>query len=302
MRCTRRRIRRTAGARSRRAPGARGATITAALLLAAAAPLAAQDVAIEPTLLWDDSGAVPALRLAVEHASAGRDTEGAFPREWSWALEADAPLAWDSDRNPERLTGEARLGMQMSLYRPPDPTDISVDAPPARDYGYVSFQARVALEAPQSADLVDVGLGGSVGYEHDRYETLWFLPEAKVDIGLVACAFSCDFPLSGGAVETRHVRLDADVRWNLMLDRRWMPAVGKPLWLRLRGRAFQAWGMPEPLMTLREEEGRWGSIEVAYEIDPVDWLDEVHVRWTGGEIPVRLGDRRAWMFGVTVIL
>ncbi|MFW6078120.1 MAG: hypothetical protein ACODAE_00755 [Gemmatimonadota bacterium] len=293
----------------RRTPGARPGTALPVALLAVgsfvalpAAPAAAQDIALRPALLRDDDGVVPALRITAELASSGLDTRTAFPREWAWSLDVDAPLAWDARRNPERLAADGRIGGRLSLYRPPEPGANPLPDDPGSeswDLGYLALQLRLGLEALQHGDLVDVNIGASLGYEHDRYEALWFVPEWRLEAGLVACAH-CDSTV-GHDDGTRHSRLDVDLRWSLMLDRGWMPAFGKPLWLRLRGRAFRAWGMPAALAALREVDGAWASIELAYEIDGLDWLDEVHVRWSDGEIPVRLGDRRTWAVGMTVV-
>lgn len=288
----------------------RRVVMLAAVMLAAPTAGAHAQLRLRPTVLRTDGDVLPALRLSFEHRSAGLDAVGSFPREWTWAAIADAPIVWNASRNPESLRGALSAGLQISLYKPPPPppeTGPTIDDPGAAwNYGYVAFELLAAVEAPQDVEFADITLGGVIVYEHDQYTRLWFVPELRASFGTVLCA-SCDDTDSAGvdaATDDQHLRIDAELGWNIPMDRAWVPGPLKPVWLRLRGRMFQPWGLNEEFLedTPRSEGGRWGSAEVAYRVDDIAWLHEVFVRWHGGELPVQLRERHAWRVGVSLFL
>lgn len=279
--------------------------LVAALMLVATTAGAHAQLRVRPTLLRTDGDVLPALRLSFEHRSSGLDAVGSFPREWTWAALADAPVVWNADRNPESLRGALSAGLQISLYKPPPPppeTGPTIDDAGAEwNYGYVALELLGAVEAPQDVEFADITLGGVVVYEHDQYTRLWFVPEVRLSFGTVLCA-SCD--VTDGVADDDHLRLDGELGWNIPMDRAWVPTPLKPVWLRLRGRMFQPWGLDDELIAdaPRNEGGQWGSAEVAYRVDDIEWLHEVFVRWHGGELPVQLRERHAWRAGVSLFL
>lgn len=282
--------------------------LLAGVLLSGTRDAAHAQLRLRPTALRTDGDVLPALRISFDHRAGGLDVRGSFPREWTWAAQADAPIVWDAERNPESLRAALSGGLQISLYRPPPapgPGGPTIDDPGAAwNYGYVALELLAAAESPQDMDFADVVLGGALTYEHDQYTRLWFLPEVRLAVGAAFCA-GCD-ELSD-ADDTDHLRLDAEAGWNIPLDRTWAPAILRPVWLRLRGRVFQPWGVSEDLTagddaTLRSEGGRSGSAELAYRVDDVQWLHEVFVRWHGGELPVQPHERHAWRIGISLFL
>jgi hypothetical protein len=282
-----------------RPPAPVAALLASGLLLSGTyAGLEGQDgLRLRPTAILADGSVVPALRLTARHES-GALVIGPFPREWGWAVEADAPLTWDRRRNPEPLRAELRGGLHLSLFGPRVPPEgvPTPDHDPGPSHGYLAFHLRAAAEAPQRPSQADVAVGFSARFEHDEVDRLWFLPELGLGFGAVACV-RCDLPEDEGRV---HPRLEVEAGWNVPLDRAWTPDPLRPLWLRVRGRAFRTWGMSPAAEALRHERGGWGSAELAYAVDRAHRIQEVYVRWHGGDLPVRLRERRAWAAGITL--
>ncbi|HEX2165873.1 MAG TPA: hypothetical protein VHG09_01425, partial [Longimicrobiales bacterium] len=81
--------------------------------------------------------------------------------------------------------------------------------------------------------------------------------------------------------------------------RAWVPALLKPFWLRLNGRAFHTSGL-EDVDPMRNEDGLWGSAELAWRCDGCGPVHEVYVRGNGGRLPQRLREKRAFTAGVSL--
>jgi hypothetical protein len=268
--------------------------LLATLLLSLSAH--AQELRIRPALLFADDDPIPGLRFTLTGERGDLFIREAFPGEWTWAASIDAPLTWDADRNPEALRADLSSGLQISLFRAATPPGAvpTPDDPPPVSYGYVALDLRLAAEAPQALDDGDASIGVAFLYEHDQYHRLWFLPELRVEYGGVACV-GCD--TTG---ENTHARLDGEIGWNIPFDRGWVPSPLRPLWVRLRGRAFETWGLDGELEMIRHSDGRWGSGELAYRIDGAGWLHELFVNWRGGDVPQKLPTDRAWSAGASV--
>ena len=275
-------------------------TITASLVLGAGA-LRAQDFSFGPSLLRGGGRTVPGARGTFEYRSSRSASVGCYPSESVLGADVDVPLAWDANMNPESLRAGAGVAWEVSLFCPPE-----VPANPLPgvdyggwDYGFVGFELVVGAEAPQSLDFTDLSVGAAVAYEHTQYQSLWFLPSASVALEAVGCV-SCG--LAAGGDETAHARLDAHLGWSVPFDRQLVPVPLRPIWLRLRGRGFWTFDLPAGLAAVRMEDGYSGSMEVGYRLDRTDWLYEVYIRWSGGELPVLAAPQRAWIAGVTVML
>lgn len=278
-----------------------GRALAATLAALWSTDVAAQELTLGPSILQGGGETVAGFRAGFTYESGRLEARGSYPRESVLAVAVDLPLARKSSVNPESLAAEFRWGYELSLYRPPDvPEDpVPGETYGAWDYGFLGLELRGAVEAPQDLDLADLSLGAMVSYEHNQYQALWFVPEAHVSIDGVACV-ACELPPTeeGGSA---HARVDTGLGWNLPLDRSWMPSALRPLWLRMRGRAFWTLGISEGLSETRLENGTWGSSEVAYRTDRSDWLHEIYVRWAGGAVPVTLARRRAWTVGISVL-
>jgi hypothetical protein len=271
--------------------------LAAVLALALGAGAAnAQSFEVRPMFLLD-GGPTAGVRLTSDF-SRERIVIGPFPRSWHVAAFADAPLFLDADRNPETLRARLDGGVLVSLFRPfvpeggiPTPND-----PPPWNLGYIAAQITLATEAPQDVNTADVMLGASIEYGHDLYHQLWFLPEARLGWDAVMCV-ECD---PGADQDETGSRLYAEARWSIPADRGWMPAPLRPFWLRLEGRAFRANGVGavEPL---RNENGTWGGVELAYRCDACGPVHEVYVRGQSGDLPLALREDRAVTAGVSLV-
>ncbi|HUG41558.1 MAG TPA: hypothetical protein VMM12_13805 [Longimicrobiales bacterium] len=273
----------------------------ALLALLAGAPataLAAQEddgpVRISPDILALAEHPTLALRLEIALDRGLIDVAAASRLNASF--DADLPFTWNADRNPETLEAGAAFGFLKALIRapPPGPGGVPSLDPPTR-WGFVEVSLAVAAEAAQARRSADVALGLEAAYEHDQ-DRLWFLPAAEAAFALVDCV-GCDLPADESSWSRR---IDARLRWSIPLAAV-LPAPLDPLRLRPAGRWFHAWGAGDALAALRDEEGVWGSVELAYAIDGVPFLHEVHAGWRGGDLPVRLEQKSAWFFGITVI-
>lgn len=273
--------------------------VSAALivLMVSMSDAAAQELRIRPVVLLEDDPAF-GVRLTAE-MTRDRVLIGPYPRNVSWHAMADAPLFTKPERNPETLRAQFDAGLQISLFRPSIPVGAapSPDDPPPWNYGYVAFQLGVGAEAPQNVNTADVTVGGSFAYEHDQYHNLWFIPELRIAYDAVFC-IDCDLPVAG-ATDDAGWRLGGELGWNIPADRAWVPALLKPIWLRLDGRAFHTSGL-DNVDVLRNDDGMWGSAEVAYRCDRCGPIHEVYVRAHGGRLPQVLREKRAWTAGVSL--
>lgn len=275
-----------------------------ALMVAAVTSVHAQELRVRPAVLIEDD---PLLGIRAT-AEVQRDQVriGAYPRNWYWAAAADAPLFTSADRNPETLRARFDGGLQISLFRPSTPVGRapSPDDPEPWNYGYVALLLAVGAEAPQKMNTGDFTVGGAVAYEHDQYHRLWFLPEVRVAYDAVFCV-DCDG--SGTAGEAADAgdgndsgwRVDGQVAWSIPADRGWVPGPLRPLWLRLQGRGFRSSGL-EDAGALRNDDGMWGSAELAYRCDACGPVHEVYVRGHGGRVPQPLREKRAVTAGVSL--
>jgi hypothetical protein len=272
------------------------------LLLAAVTAVAsgvadagAQALTVRPLVLIEEDPAF-GVRLT-SSVSRSRLLIGPFPREWHWSVRADAPLYLDPDRNPETIRARLDGGLQLSLFRPSTPAGAapSPDDPPPWNYGYITVGLTAGVEAPQQVNTADVTAGGVLAYEHDQYHGLWFVPELRFALAAVFC-MDCD---GAAGDDGRGARLDGSIGWNVPADRGWVPDPLKPLWLRLRGRAFSTSGL-EGVDPVRNDDGLWGSAELAYRCDRCGPLHEVYVRGHGGRLPLRLREKRAFTAGVAL--
>jgi hypothetical protein len=123
---------------------------------------------------------------------------------------------------------------------------------------------------------------------------------ALLGVEAVFCV-DCDLPVTGDPADDTGWRLGGELGWNIPADRSWVPALLKPIWLRLDGRAFHTSGL-EDLDVLRNDDGLWGSAEVAYRCDRCGPVHEVYVRAHGGRLPQVLREKRAWTAGVSLAL
>jgi hypothetical protein len=286
------------GVRARRAAGAALVVLASTGTL----PAMAQEPGLRlgPTLLRADGETTLGARATYRWDNHAVSPGGRLPWARSAGITADLPGTVDPDRNPESLRAELRGGVFLSLFNPPSPPPDPV--PGERygswNYGYLSASARLSVEAPQRLDRADFLAGVVLIYEHDQYQGLWFLPELRLAADRGICA-GCDLP-SGVEGDRDFTRLEGEAAWYVPLDRHWMPDPLRPLWLRPGVRAFLSRGMGEVLDAQRPDEGVGGRVELAYRLDDSRWLHEVYLRWSGGNVPVFRGDRRAWGVGVTV--
>lgn len=268
------------------------------LLTGSAGGAAAQDVRVRPLVLLED-GPVFGVHATAE-LTRERVLIGPYPKNFFWTVTADLPWFTKPERNPEpqRLLFDG--GLQISLFRPSTPVGAapSPDDPPPWNYGYVAFLLGVGLEWPQDRNTGDLTVGGSFAYEHDQYHSLWFIPELRIAYDAVFCV-DCDAPVAGESAVDTGWRLGGELGWNIPADRTWMPDLLKPLWLRLDGRAFRTSGLAD-VSLLRNDDGLWGSAELAYRCDRCGPVHEVYVRANGGRQPHRLREKRAWTAGVSL--
>jgi hypothetical protein len=292
----------------RSAPAARRAALRAATIalgatlalpaLANRAPpapgrLAAQDVPplrIAPALLGA-SELTPGVRVAVDLNRRFIQLDGT-PRRARIGLDLDFPLALRAERNPETLRAEAGVGLLLAGIRVATPVagqPPPLDAP--RRLGFLELVVEARAEAAQRLTDADLGLAAGLAYEHDR-DDLWLVPAVELALALVDCV-GCDLPAGEGS-RSRRLELRSD--WSIPLSPR-APA----LRLRPGARLFRAWGMGEELASLREGRGAWGQVELAWAVDGVAWLHEVHAGWRGGRLPVAVAEERAWSVGITIV-
>jgi hypothetical protein len=282
---------------------ARETLIALVLIAGAVTTVRAQELRIRPTVLVEDS---PLLGIRATASIQREQLQlGNYPKNWYWAAAADAPLFTSADRNPETLQARAGGGLQISLFRPSVPLGPvpSPEDPEPWNYGYFALLLAVGAEAPQRFNTADVTVGGAVAYEHDLYHRLWFLPEWRLAYDAVFC-FDCAPDGAGGAGtdpdgSDSGWRLDGEIGWSIPADRTWMPTVLRPLWLRLQGRGFTASGLDDAAQ-LRNDEGLWGSAELAYRCDACGPVHEVYVRGHGGRLPQLLREKRAVTAGVSL--
>lgn len=272
-----------------------------------AGPAAAQEArAIEwlevtPGLIGQGTDVTLGARVAIDFDTRHRSL-GAVPWQGEGAAEADLPFTLDPDANPESLTADLRYTVLISLSTrdtggPGGPGGPGPGLDPAMErYGFLKLGIGASAEALQRVENADLAAGATVLYTHDRDDAWALVPTAELDFGYVGCV-GCDLP---AAQDPGTWRLDAIVAWSLPL-RALMPAPLDPLRLRPGARFFKAWGMSPALAALRDQEGVWGSIELAYTVQGVEWLHELHVGWRGGELPVRLRNENAWSVGATFV-
>ncbi len=249
---------------------------------------------VTPALLGSARNATPGLRLQVDLQRRLITTAGT-PRRVVAGIHADLPFAWHADRNPQTLQLHGGAGILVAGLRRPTP--VPGQPPPLtapRRWGFFEAQVQVRAEAAQRVDDADVAVVASIAYEHDQ-DRLWFVPHVELALGLVECV-GCDLPDDDSSSR----RLDLLAGWSIPLAAV-MPSPLAPLRIRPSGRYFRAWGVGESLAELRAEEGAWADIELAYAVDGVAWLHEVHAGWRGGRLPVRLAERTAWSFGFTLV-
>jgi len=260
----------------------------AALLLSAVAPpsVAAQRWGVSPFVLLD-GGPTAGLRFDVD-VRRDRDMIGPYPRSLRYAFSVDGAYLLDEERNSETIRSLIDVGYLISLFRPSTPVGAipSPDDPPPWNRGWVALQLGAGIEAPQDWSTSDFTVGGSLEYGHDQYQTLWFLPEARVEWGYVRCV-DCDTTTADA--EDAGSRMQGELAWSIPADREWMPSPLRPLWLRLQGRGFATSGLDE-VGALRNEDGMWGSAELAYRCDGCGPLHEVYVRGFGGQLPIAMED------------
>ena len=274
---------------------------TVLLLLTASASVAsAQDVRIRPLVLVEDD---PVFGVhATGELTRERVLIGPYPKNFFWSVAAGLPWFTKPERNPEPQRIQFDGGLQISLFRPSTPVGAapSPDDPPPWNFGYVAFQLGVGAEAPQDVNMADVTIGASFAYEHDQYHSLWFMPELRIAYDAVFC-IDCDLTViaDAPAPDDAGWRLAGELGWNIPADRAWMPALLKPIWLRLDGRAFHTSGLDE-FDELHNDDGLWGSAELAYRCDRCGPVHEVYVRGNGGRLPQRLREKRTWTAGVSL--
>jgi hypothetical protein len=287
------------------APRAMVLLITAVIPMAAASTSAcAQELRIRPAVLIEDDPLFGIRATAEVHREQVRI--GAYPRNWYWSAAADAPLFTSAERNPETLRARFDGGLQISLFRPSTPVGQapSPDDPEPWNYGYVALLLAVGAEAPQKMNTGDFTVGGAIAYEHDQYHRLWFLPEVRVAYDAVFCVDCDGSDALGGAIDAGDGndsgwRVDGQVGWSIPADRGWVPGPLRPVWLRLHGRGFRSSGL-EDAGALRNDDGMWGSAEVAYRCDACGPVHEVYVRGHGGRLPQPLREKRAVTAGVSL--
>ncbi|MEX2584650.1 MAG: hypothetical protein WD766_15380 [Gemmatimonadota bacterium] len=267
-------------------------------LLHSPAPLAAQagdgPFRLSPTVVGLGSEPTPALRLEV--ALDRGDVYSAEAARLNASFDADLPVTWDAGRNPETLEVEASVGYLKAFITPPpdEPGGLpSLDPPIRNGFAEIAFEA--AAEAAQALGSADVSLGLEAAYEHDQ-DRLWFVPGVELGFALVDCV-GCDVPDDESSWSRR---LDGRVRWSVPLAPV-VPAFLDPLRVRPAARVFRSWGTGQAVEAIRNKDGLWASVELAYAIDGVPLLHEVHAGWRGGDLPVKLEEEKAWYFGVTVI-
>lgn len=272
-------------------------------LLVHAAPLHAQTTQLRPLVLIDDSPAFGA-RLTARTDRQAVQSHRDFPRSWQLAAFLDLPVYTSAARNPGSLRARVGGGLDISLFRPSRPPPgqpPSPDDPAPLNYGWVSLLLEAGAEAAQTLDDADLTIGAALAYGHDQPVSLWFLPSARLAydrVLCVGCAPDAAPDAAPGAADETGSRLDAELGWDLPADRRWVPRTLRPLWLRLDGRAFAASGLRE--VEARNEEGLWGSVELAWRFDADGLLHEVYLRGHGGRLPQRLRQGRALTAGVTL--
>ncbi|MEJ2502753.1 MAG: hypothetical protein P8177_05455 [Gemmatimonadota bacterium] len=279
-----------------------GRALLAALVAAPWAgptPAAAQGgepaIALGPAVVGAEDPTV-GVRLRLDIARRDIDVEGT-PRRLLASFQADLPVTWDSDRNPESLRASGRFGLLLALIQrpPPGPDGMpSLEAP--KRWGFVEVGVEAGAEAPQRLGDADLDVGVLLAYEHDQ-DRLWFLPAVEIGLAYVDCV-GCDLP---DEADPWFGRVDARASWSIPIGAV-LPGVLAPLRLRPTGRWFQAWGTGEAVDAVRRDQGTWGAVELAYALTDLDPFYEVHVGWRGGDLPIRLAEDRAWSFGFTLAL
>lgn len=270
--------------------------VFALVALAGALPAAAQDFRVRPMFLVEENP-VPGVRITAD-ITHDRVAIGPYPKNWFWTAIADAPLFTKAERNPEPLRARLEGGLQISLFRPsmPEPGQPpSPDDPEPWNRGFIALLAGVGAEAPQNMDNADIRVGGSILYGHDQYHAMWFVPELRVAYDAVFC-MECDGTTPDS--DDTGWRLEGDIGWSIPADRGWMPDALRPLWLRLNGRAFRTSAMD--VAQQRNDDGLWGSAELAYRCDRCGPVHEIYVRGNGGRQPQRLREKRAFTAGVSL--
>ena len=272
------------------------ALVLALLLVAAASrALDAQWLEVRPNLVLD--GAPTAGVRITSNASRERDLIGPLPRSWHLASFVDAPLLLAAERNPETLRARLDGGLLLSLFRPSIPVGgvPSPDDPEPWNYGFIAVQASLGIETSQRANDADLSIGGSIEYGHDRYQRLWFVPEGRIGWDFVGCSGCAE----GSAERVSGSRGHAEIGWSIPADREWMPGALRPLWLRLSGRGFVSSGFGDAV-PVRNEDGLWGSAELAYRCDACGPVHELYVRAQAGRVPVSLPEEQAVLIGVAL--
>lgn len=252
---------------------------------------------ITPQLIGPTKSFNPGIRTAIQLDRTVIRVSTTHPRRFQFSFGADLPFAWDPERNPESLEVEARFGLLVALMETPEPGPGGLPPLTApRRWGFFELLLEGGLEASQEIENADFELGATAAYDHDQ-RRLWFVPGVEASFLLVDC-LGCDVPEETG---TWFRRLDLRAGWSIPLDPV-LPDPLDPFRIRPQGRYFHTWGLDDDLAGLRNEDGTWWSVELAYAFDAPYWLHEVHAGWRGGEVPTRLADERAWTVGVTLIL
>ena len=243
--------------------------------------LQAQRIKISPTLLQSEDSWLPAVRLSAALDGSSMDLEGR-PSEKAWSLKLDAPVVWDSKRNPESLRATGDYGWEKSLKNEEGSLEVREDDP--LDWGFLRLQGGLELEAPQTFEVFTGGIAVVGQYAH-REPRIWFVPNLRAALGAVGC-LRCTVEDEAAF----YVKFDADAAVTVPL---------RSFQLRLRGRGFTSAGAPDEVGAEIVPNGVGGSAELAYrKISSKQWW-EVFVRWAGGETPVTGGDRKAWAAGLT---
>jgi hypothetical protein len=252
-----------------------------------------------PSLLRADGETTAGVRLTYRWDNLEVNRSKRLPWTRSAGVTANLPATWDPDRNPESLRVELRGGAFLSLFNPPSPpaNPVPGERYGSWNYGYLSASARVSVEAPQRLDRADLLAGVVLIYEHDQYQSLWFLPELRLAADRGLCA-GCDLP-QGVDRDRDFTRLEGEADWFIPLDRVWMPDPLRPLWLRTGLRGFLTRGMGTALGAQRPDEGLERRVELAYRLDGSRWVHEVYLNWSDGHVPVFREDRQAWGGGLT---
>ena len=219
--------------------------------------------------------------------------QGDDPTDLQVKLGADLPLTLDPDDNPESLEAVLSLSTLILDLSGTDLTGAPGEEGP--NHGAIRIGIELGAEAPQRLDNADLAIGVVALYDHAS-PALWFVPGVELAYDLAACV-GCDVP---DADDNTYHRVDVRADWSIALDPLTPDAV-EGFRLRPAGRWFHAWGVGPYLSTLREDDGLWGQIQLAYHTE-LSFLHEVYVSWRSGDLPVRLEEERAWSFGVTLIL